>query len=124
MTRVTAVPFVHKVSLHSSITLQTDAAFDSIYYLSNYLFDMFRATSAHHQEFSLLYMQPPAICVAACPWHCLVVNKFTTRQCHGQAATQITGGCMYSRENTADDERMSLETSLQQDSATDRQQHR
>jgi hypothetical protein len=36
---------------------------------------------------------------------------FTTRQCHGQAATQITGGCMYSREKKSpDDERMSLET--------------
>jgi hypothetical protein len=23
--------------------------------------------------------------------------KFTTRQCHGQVATQITGGCMYSK---------------------------
>jgi heme/copper-type cytochrome/quinol oxidase subunit 4 len=47
-------------------------------YLSNYLLDMFRATSAHHQEFSLLYMQPPVMCVAACPWHCLVVNNKTT----------------------------------------------
>jgi hypothetical protein len=34
---------------------------------------MFGATSAHHQEFSLLYMQSPVICVAACPWHCLLV---------------------------------------------------
>jgi hypothetical protein len=32
------------------------------YFLSNYLLDMFRTTSAHHQEFSLLYIQPPVIC--------------------------------------------------------------
>jgi hypothetical protein len=42
---------------------QTDATFDSFYFLSNYLLNMFRATSAHHQEFSLLYIQPPVICV-------------------------------------------------------------
>jgi hypothetical protein len=42
--------------------------------------DMFRATSAHHQEFfSLLYMQPPVICASARPWHCLVVNKTVPR---------------------------------------------
>jgi hypothetical protein len=30
--------------------------------------DMFRATSAHHQEFfSLLHMQPPVICASARP---------------------------------------------------------
>jgi hypothetical protein len=29
--------------------------------------------------FSLLYLQPPVICVAACLWHCLVVNfKFVS----------------------------------------------
>jgi hypothetical protein len=61
--------------------------------------DMFRTTSAHHQEFfSLLYMQPPVICASARPWHCLVV---TTRQCHGRAEAQITEGCMYSREKNS-----------------------
>jgi hypothetical protein len=40
----------------------------------SYSLNMFRATSAHHQEFTLLYIQPPVICVVACPWHCLVVN--------------------------------------------------
>jgi hypothetical protein len=55
--------------------------FDSIHFLYNYSFNMFRATSAHHQEFSLLYIQPPVICVAACPWHCLVVNKTVPRTC-------------------------------------------
>jgi hypothetical protein len=29
-----------------------------------------------------------------------VLLEFTTRQCHGQTATQITGGCMYSKENS------------------------
>jgi hypothetical protein len=53
---------------------KTDAAFNSFYFLSNYLLNMFRVTSAHHQEFSLLYIQPPVICVAACPWHCLFAN--------------------------------------------------
>jgi hypothetical protein len=41
------------------------------------LLDMFRAASAHHQEFfSLLYMQPPVICASARPWHCLVAKHF------------------------------------------------
>jgi hypothetical protein len=95
--------FWFRASLYSSIKWQTDATFDSFYFLSNYLLNVFRVTSAHHQEFSLLYIQPPVICVAACPWHCLLVNcskQFTTRQCHGHSATQITGGCMYSKENS------------------------
>jgi hypothetical protein len=27
-----------------------------------------------------------------------VLSQFTTRQCHGRAATQVTGGCTYSKE--------------------------
>jgi hypothetical protein len=38
---------------------------------------------------------------------CLVVYN---KKCHGQVATQVTGGCMYSREKNPDDERMSLKT--------------
>jgi hypothetical protein len=65
----------YQIWKHSSIKWQTDATFDSIYFLSNYSLNMFRVTSTHHQEFSLLNIQPPVICVAACPWHCLVVNN-------------------------------------------------
>jgi hypothetical protein len=69
---------------------------------------MFQATSAHHQEFSLY-------CTCSLQLSVLLpvrgtVLLFTTKQCHGQAAKQITGGCMYSREKTPDDERMSLKT--------------
>jgi hypothetical protein len=51
-------------------------------FLCNYLLNMFRATSAHHQEFSLLYIQPPVICNG---WIFLSFR---------------TGGCMYSRKNS------------------------
>jgi hypothetical protein len=67
--------------LYISIKWQTDAAFDSFYSLSNYLLNMFRATSAHHQESSLLYIHPPVICVASCLWHCLVANIKVASTC-------------------------------------------
>jgi hypothetical protein len=96
---------------YSSINWQTDATFNSFYFLSNYSLNMFRAKSAHHQELSLLYKQPAVICVAACPWHCLVIQQDSAmyRQTDRQTATQIAGGCMYCRDKTPDDERMSLE---------------
>jgi hypothetical protein len=39
-----------------SIKLQTNASFDSFYFLSNCSVYMFRATCAHNQKFSLLYI--------------------------------------------------------------------
>jgi hypothetical protein len=59
-----------------SLKWQTDAIFYSFYFLSNYSINMFRATTAHHQEFSLLYVKHPVICVAACTRHCLDVNWY------------------------------------------------
>jgi hypothetical protein len=42
---------------------------------------MFRATSAHHQEYYLLYIQPPVISVATRPWHCLVTTFVILLNC-------------------------------------------
>jgi hypothetical protein len=63
---------------------------------------MFRATSAHHQEFfSLLHMQPPVICASARPWHCLVVNNKTEFTRHVSSDIRSSSGVFLSTAHAA-----------------------
>jgi hypothetical protein len=114
----------------SSIKWQTYATFDSFYFLSNCSLYMFRATCVHHQEFSLLYIQPPVICVAVCPRQCLVVNKTALYMFRATCAHHQEFSLLYIQPPVICVAvcpwhcHLARGTCLKQDSAADRQQHR
>jgi hypothetical protein len=91
--KFTVSEFVHPYIV--LISIQTDAAFDRILFLSIYALTLHvSSASAHHQESSLIAHTAPVVCVDVCLCHC------HTRQWHRQTSIQKTGAVCAVKEDS------------------------